>query len=164
MFELFLVLINNPIDKEIRKLKKENKSKTKLIKQLTLEENETIVQLKRENKNIRLENRNLIKERNRLRTENNNFKNILNEIAVKNKSTVSNSIRNKVLERDNYTCLSCGTKENLTIDHIIPRVEGGTNDIDNLQVLCQHCNLTKGFKKVDYRKDKFEPLIKKQGN
>ena len=119
MFELFLVLINNPIDKEIRKLKKENKSKTKLIKQLTLEENETIVQLKRENKNIRLENRNLIKERNRLRTENNDLKNILNEIAVKNKSTVSNSIRNKVLERDNYTCLSCGTKENLTIDHII---------------------------------------------
>ena len=33
---------------------------------------------------------------------------------------------------------------NLTIDHIIPRSRGGTNDADNLQLLCAACNSTKG--------------------
>lgn len=30
------------------------------------------------------------------------------------------------------------------VDHIIPLVEGGTNDRRNLQILCQSCNLEKG--------------------
>ena len=33
---------------------------------------------------------------------------------------------------------------NLTIDHIVPRSKGGTNDPDNLQLLCGACNSTKG--------------------
>ena len=33
---------------------------------------------------------------------------------------------------------------NLTIDHIVPRSRGGTNHPDNLQLLCQACNSTKG--------------------
>ena len=33
---------------------------------------------------------------------------------------------------------------NLTIDHIIPRSQHGTNHPDNLQLLCQACNSTKG--------------------
>ena len=33
---------------------------------------------------------------------------------------------------------------NLTIDHIIPRSRGGTDDPDNLQLLCGACNSTKG--------------------
>ena len=32
---------------------------------------------------------------------------------------------------------------NMTIDHIIPRSRGGTNDPDNLQLLCGACNSTK---------------------
>lgn len=30
------------------------------------------------------------------------------------------------------------------IDHIMPVVEGGTNHIDNLQLLCRRCNRSKG--------------------
>ncbi|MYB66008.1 hypothetical protein F4X73_15060 [Candidatus Poribacteria bacterium] len=33
---------------------------------------------------------------------------------------------------------------NLTIDHIVPRSADGTDDIDNLQLLCGACNSTKG--------------------
>ena len=33
---------------------------------------------------------------------------------------------------------------NMTIDHIIPRSRGGTDDTDNLQLLCAACNSTKG--------------------
>lgn len=33
---------------------------------------------------------------------------------------------------------------NMTIDHIIPRARGGTDDPQNLQLLCGACNSTKG--------------------
>lgn len=43
-------------------------------------------------------------------------------------------------------CAFCGTKENITIDHIIPLSKGGTNDVDNIQPLCRSCNSRKGNK------------------
>jgi len=50
----------------------------------------------------------------------------------------------QVYERDGATCKDCGTTEDLTIDHIVPLSKDGTNDIENLQVLCMKCNCTKG--------------------
>ena len=38
----------------------------------------------------------------------------------------------------------CGSTEDLQIDHIIPVIDHGTNDADNLQVLCKLCNSSKG--------------------
>lgn len=49
-----------------------------------------------------------------------------------------------VFARDDYTCVHCGTRENLTVDHIVPVSKGGTNDMDNLQTLCGPCNSRKG--------------------
>jgi len=49
-----------------------------------------------------------------------------------------------IFKRDNYKCKNCAAEENLTIDHIIPLVKGGNNDLENLQVLCMLCNLKKG--------------------
>ncbi len=40
-------------------------------------------------------------------------------------------------------CMICGTKENLTIDHIIPQSKGGKDSVDNLQILCFSCNSRK---------------------
>lgn len=37
-------------------------------------------------------------------------------------------------------CKYCRNKENLTIDHKIPKIKGGSNDINNLQCLCKKCN------------------------
>ena len=46
-------------------------------------------------------------------------------------------------------CIGCKIMfpfKNLTIDHIVPRVKGGTDHIDNLQLLCGACNSMKGAK------------------
>lgn len=37
-------------------------------------------------------------------------------------------------------CSWCGTTADLTVDHIVPLVLGGTNELDNLRVLCRSCN------------------------
>lgn len=48
-------------------------------------------------------------------------------------------------------CLACGTSKQITIDHVVPLVFGGTNYITNLQPLCRSCNCTKRMKTIDYR-------------
>jgi hypothetical protein len=55
--------------------------------------------------------------------------------------------RYAVLERDNFRCVACGAtaaQTELHVDHVRPVVAGGTNDLDNLQTLCQRCNIGKG--------------------
>jgi hypothetical protein len=52
-------------------------------------------------------------------------------------------IRQRILERDQYTCQACGLEGN-TVDHIIPRSLNGTDDEFNLQCLCTKCNSAKG--------------------
>ena len=37
-------------------------------------------------------------------------------------------------------------KRNLTVDHIVPKKNGGTDHPDNLWLLCQACNSSKGTK------------------
>ena len=50
----------------------------------------------------------------------------------------------KVFANNGAICDRCGATNKLTIDHIIPLARGGTNDLENLQVLCQSCNSSKG--------------------
>ncbi len=54
------------------------------------------------------------------------------------------TLRPLVLARDGAKCAQCGATERLQIDHIYPIALGGTNDLDNLQVLCQPHNGQKG--------------------
>ncbi len=59
---------------------------------------------------------------------------------------IPNEVRNYVFNRYNYQCKSCGkTKQQTTlnIDHIIPLAKGGSNDMSNLQTLCEQCNQKK---------------------
>ena len=53
-------------------------------------------------------------------------------------------LRWRVWDRDNFTCLHCGTRKHLSIDHIIPESQGGLTIIENLQTLCVRCNSKKG--------------------
>lgn len=59
-----------------------------------------------------------------------------------------------ILERyaPNGCCPACGQQVALTMDHVIPLSLGGTNDISNLQPLCNRCNAVKGQKIVDFRR------------
>lgn len=44
-------------------------------------------------------------------------------------------------------CNGCQTQfpfRNMTVDHIVPRRHGGSDVVDNLQLLCSACNSTKG--------------------
>jgi 5-methylcytosine-specific restriction endonuclease McrA len=49
-----------------------------------------------------------------------------------------------LIERDGYQCARCGSQDNLTIDHIVPLSKGGSDDLDNLQLLCKTHNSSKG--------------------
>jgi 5-methylcytosine-specific restriction endonuclease McrA len=65
---------------------------------------------------------------------------------------VSEKLRVEILERNGFTCQLCGAgpsdpdpynplrKVRLVIDHRVPLSQGGTDDPDNLQVLCHNCN------------------------
>ena len=53
--------------------------------------------------------------------------------------------------RDGFKCAKCGVVKDLHIDHIVPLALDGSNDLDNLQLLCKTCNLSKGTSIVDYR-------------
>jgi len=51
--------------------------------------------------------------------------------------------RNRIYKRDDYECVYCGSSRNLTIDHVIPKSRGGTNEWTNLVTSCFKCNLKK---------------------
>lgn len=51
-----------------------------------------------------------------------------------------------LIERDGAKCQRCGATDNLCVDHIVPLARGGSNELDNLQILCWHCNTSKGAK------------------
>lgn len=55
-----------------------------------------------------------------------------------------NLTRQNIFKRDNHTCAYCGTREHLTIDHVIPRSMGGRDSWENLITACQKCNSRKG--------------------
>ncbi len=55
--------------------------------------------------------------------------------------------RRGVLARDHETCQYCGAqpgRTNLTIDHILPRSQGGQTRWDNVVTACRDCNRKKG--------------------
>ena len=52
--------------------------------------------------------------------------------------------RRAVFARDDWTCQYCGSRSNLTVDHVIPRSKGGSSDWENIVASCAPCNRRKG--------------------
>ena len=69
---------------------------------------------------------------------------------------ISPKLRNRILERNGYTCHLCGAgpgdfdpnnpkrKIRLHVDHILPIAQGGTDAEDNLRAMCSACNQGRG--------------------
>ena len=55
-----------------------------------------------------------------------------------------NLTRQNIFRRDGNRCAYCGSRDSLTIDHVIPKSEGGRDTWYNLITACQGCNSRKG--------------------
>ena len=78
--------------------------------------------------------------------------------SKENSRNVSLSLRLKVLNRDNFKCVFCGKSPatdfgtKLHIDHILPFSKGGKSTLENLQTLCEECNLGKSDSQIEIKK------------
>ena len=74
-------------------------------------------------------------------------------IQNKSKRNIPLGLRYKVLRIDNFQCVVCGRKTDdgikLHIDHKVPYSLGGLTEVNNLQTLCDQCNIGKSNKYVD---------------
>jgi 5-methylcytosine-specific restriction endonuclease McrA len=75
-----------------------------------------------------------------------------NRRAAKNEGSLTLEEWESVLSMHDYRCANCGTDENITMDHIIPIVNGGSYSVNNVQPLCKSCNSRKATKTIDYRR------------
>lgn len=71
--------------------------------------------------------------------------------------------RRNILKRDNNCCQYCGSSQDLTIDHVVPRSRGGRDSWQNLVAACNECNLQKGDRTPDeanmtLNRDPFRPV------
>ncbi len=61
----------------------------------------------------------------------------------------STSIREYIKEREKPNqCIYCGSKVDLSVDHLIPRNKGRPDISDNAVIACKKCNSSKGDKGV----------------
>ena len=65
---------------------------------------------------------------------------------VEHSRMIPSSVKKIVWQRDRGQCVKCGSKKNLHFDHSIPYSLGGSSFEDNIQILCQSCNLSKSDK------------------
>src|SRR5437870_7091206 len=59
--------------------------------------------------------------------------------------------RDRVFSRDDYRCVYCGKRfaaDELSVDHVEPRVRGGDQSTGNLVTACKGCNTLKGQRRV----------------
>lgn len=59
-------------------------------------------------------------------------------------------IRQRIFERDDFTCAYCGARGvKLECDHIVPVARGGNHEDENLTTSCKPCNRAKAAKALE---------------
>ena len=69
-----------------------------------------------------------------------------------------NLTRQNIFKRDNFECQYCGTRRDLTIDHVVPRAKGGVDSWMNLVAASKKCNA----KKDDYTPEEAGMQLRKK--
>lgn len=52
--------------------------------------------------------------------------------------------RHNIFKRDSNSCTYCGSRKDLTLDHVLPKSRGGQTSWTNLTTACRRCNTQKG--------------------
>lgn len=72
---------------------------------------------------------------------------LLTYVPLTKKKQVIRFSRINIFIRDHYVCQYCGqkfSKNHLTLDHVIPVVQGGGKNWENIVTACKPCNQRKG--------------------
>lgn len=104
-----------------------------------------------------------------------NFRGALPPIVAQPRKNIPEKVRAFIYDRDGGICQVCGIEVRIgkedrydkspdlaEIDHIIPVIDGGTNDPENLRLLCLACNRKKAGE--DARRRNAERSGKRRGN
>jgi len=91
---------------------------------------------------------------------------LIQYIPLRKKKKIIRFSRENVFLRDQYQCQYCGEKSlktQLTLDHVIPVVQGGKKTWENIVTSCKTCNQRKGGRtpqqaKMKLIRDAKEPL------
>jgi len=77
------------------------------------------------------------------------------EIITEERGDEIRALKEKMFQKYGSNCMKCGiTKDKafrIELDHVMPVLFGGTDDEDNLQILCHDCNSQKQYSFKDYR-------------
>jgi len=78
-------------------------------------------------------------------------------IQLEKRLHLSHSKKYGIAESQDWNCLSCKTRLKIPfhIDHIRPLSENGTNELDNLQALCEPCHGKKTLLETQKRSDRY---------
>lgn len=71
---------------------------------------------------------------------------VLHENPKSRRNPIPATLRHEVFLKDGYRCVECGATNRdakLEVDHVVPVSQGGTDELDNLQTLCEKCNQSK---------------------
>jgi 5-methylcytosine-specific restriction endonuclease McrA len=72
---------------------------------------------------------------------------LLNYVPLTKKKEIVRFSRANIFLRDNHRCQYCGSKfakTHLTLDHVVPIVQGGRKCWENIVTACKPCNQRKG--------------------
>lgn len=73
--------------------------------------------------------------------------------AWQGSSWIRKDLRLAIYLRDGLACSYCGDAvENgaaLSLDHVVPHIHGGTNEVSNFVTCCRKCNSTRGSRSIE---------------
>lgn len=61
---------------------------------------------------------------------------------------IKQNMRLAIYIRDDFSCVYCGSQENLSLDHVTPYSKGGDDKHNNLVTSCCRCNSSRGNKSI----------------